>query len=368
MTDHETSRGKHRRRRLLVALGVAAFLLSACGTGLPQSSLEPAGDVARQQYDLFLIVFWIAAVVFVVVEGALVFISIRYRRKRGEEAEQIHGNTRLEVIWTVIPALILAGLAFPTVSTIFSLARTPPNALQVTVIGHQWWWEFQYPEQEIVTANELVIPAGRPVHLVLRSDETPGGTAGFTTGGKPIPQDAIPVIHSFWVPRLAGKQDLVPGREGSLNIEADEPGTYRGQCAEFCGISHANMRFRVIAETPEGFDAWVAGQQADPARATTGTPEAQGEELFTSFQGATVSGSCAACHSLDPTAGGATGPNLAHIGSRTTFAAGLVEMNEENLARWLDSPRSVKPGVVMPDYRLTPEQIDALVAYLMSLE
>ena len=354
-----------------MALFVAtlALLLAACSRGLPQSSLEPAGPRAETIDGLFQIVFWIAVGVFVLVEGAIVYISIRYRRRKGREETQpvqIHGNNRLEILWTIVPALLLAGLAFPTISTIFDLSRRPAgdDVLQVTVVGHQWWWEFQYPDLNIVTANELHIPVDTPVDLRLEAKETPGGLAGFDDAGQPIPENAIPVIHSFWVPRLSGKQDLVPGRIERMSMEASAPGTYLGQCAEFCGISHANMRLRVVADTAEDFDAWVESMKAQPGEPEPGSPAAEGAQLFQSFG----SGSCLACHAIDPSAGNAVGPNLAHLASRETFGSGLFELNEENLARWLENPRAMKPGVVMPDYGLSEEQAEAIAAYLLTLE
>lgn len=362
--------GARRQWALLVLVGTLALLVAACAQDPSQSALEPAGDRAREIDALWQIVLYIAIGVFVLVEGAIVFAAIRFRRRRADETPvQVHGNSRLEIAWTVIPALLLAGLAFPTVSTIFSLSRRPAGeVLEVNVTGHQWWWEFEYPEQGFVTANEMHIPVGTPVHLTLTSAETPGGIAEFTEEGQPVSENAIPVIHSFWAPRLAGKQDMVPGRTHTLNLEADEPGVYSGQCTEFCGLSHAFMRLRVVAQTEEDFQRWVEGQQAAAAEPEQGSLAAEGAEIFQQFQGATVSGSCLACHAVDPSQGGTVGPNLAHLASRDTFAAALLELTPENLARWLDDPREVKPGVVMPDYRLSEDQIEALVAYLMTLE
>jgi cytochrome c oxidase subunit II len=342
-----------------------ALALAGCRQDLPQNSLAPAGEVAREIDGLFWLVLWIAVGVFVLVQGLLIFAMIRFRYRRGRDTPvQVHGNNRLEVMWTVIPALILAGIAVPTVSTIFGLAARPDDPVEIRVIGHQWWWEFEYMDEGVVTANEMHIPAGREVLLHLESRETPGGLAGFTADGEPIPEDAIPVIHSFWVPRLAGKLDLVPGRVHNLTIHADEPGVYRGQCAEYCGLSHANMRMRVIAETPQDYQAWLDAMRAPPPEPAAGSLEAEGAELFQNFG----TGSCLACHGLEPGLGGTVGPNLNRFGARRTLAAGMFPNNEEELRRWLQDPRAVKPGVVMPDYNLTEDQIDALIAYLMSLE
>jgi cytochrome c oxidase subunit 2 len=231
--------------------------------------------------------------------------------------------------------------------------------LDVKVIAHQWWWEFQYPDQEIVTANELHIPVGRPVLLSMESKETPGGQEQFGL----TPADAV--IHSLWVPRLSGTQDIIPGRVTTMTLQADHPGTYLGQCKEFCGISHANMRFRVIAQSPEDFVGWVSGQQAKAAEAPPGSAAAEGAELFAQFPG----GSCVACHAIDPGGEGArVGPNLAHFASRTTFGAGLFLNDQELLERWLRNPGAMKAGAKMPDYNLSNDHIEALVAYLQSLE
>jgi cytochrome c oxidase subunit II len=357
--------GAVRRRPLFLLVTSLVLVMAACRAELPQDSLSPAGDVAREIDQLFRLVFWIAVGVFVLVQGALVYAMIRFRFRPGRDTPiQVHGNNRLEILWTIIPALLLAGVAVPTVSTIFSLAARPAEPVEIRVIGHQWWWEFEYMDEGVVTANEMHIPAGREVLLHLESRETPGGIAGFTPEGEAIPEDAIPVIHSFWVPRLGGKLDLVPGRVNNLTIHADEPGEYRGQCAEYCGLSHANMRMRVIAQTEDGYRAWLDEMRRGPPEPEAGTLAAEGAELFQNFG----TGSCLACHGVEPGMGGTVGPNLNRYGARGTLAAGLLPNTEEELRRWLDDPRSVKPGVVMPDYNLTEDQIDALVAYLMSLE
>ena len=337
-----TRRPKRRFLRMAIFTTVLAALLAACTQGLPYNSLEPAGSVARKQADLFWLVFWIAAVVFVLVEGALVYALWRFRRRSPDDRpRQVHGNTRLEIAWTIIPALLLAGVAVPTVGTIFDLAEAPEGAMRIEVRGHQWWWEIRYPEFELVTANEVHIPTGEQVVMEMTSDD---------------------VIHSFSVPRLAGKQDVVPGRINTLNLAADEPGTYRGQCQEFCGLSHANMKFRVIAHEPADFEVWVQQQIADAAAA----PSPEIERI--------VTGTCMACHGI----GGlesATGqppttpaPDLTHVGSRQTIAAGLLPNTPEGLATWLRDPPDVKAGSRMPDYDLNEDEIEALVEYLGSLK
>ena len=354
---HVTTRARRRKLfRLVGFAGSLSLLLSACRDNLPQSTLNPAGPEARQIDALFRPVFWIAVAVFVVVEGLIVFAAIRYRQRKGHEGNpvQTHGHTVLEVVWTLIPALILAVIAVPTVGTIFSLSRAEAGSdpLQVRVIGHQWWWEFEYPDLGVVTANELHVPTGRPIALTLTADEAPA-PEGISD------RQAFPVIHSFWIPRLAGKQDVIPGRENFMRFTADRPGDYLGQCAEYCGLSHANMKFRVIAETPEDFEGWVEAQKVTPPEAAPAGME-EGWELFNQ-------GTCIGCHTVDGTQGGLVGPNLARFGSHRTLGAGMFKNTPENLARWIDDPRAMKPGAVMPDYGLTEDQIESLVEYLMSL-
>lgn len=352
------------RRALRVAtVGAAAVLLSACAGD--QSALDPAGPFARQPDQLFRVVFWIAVGVFVLVQGLIILAVIRFRQ-RPDDPElpvQVHGNTKLEVAWTIIPALLLAGIAVPTVRTIFDLDRTPPGALTVEVIGHRWWWEYRYPDSGVVTANELVIPVGRPVHLRMTALE-----AGSAENA---------VIHSWWVPRLGGKKDVLPGRITTLNIQADEPGRYLGQCAEYCGLSHANMRIRVEALPEAEFERWLAEQQQPARRPEPGTLEAEGERLF-------FTGACIGCHAIrgveyeadgqTRVASGNVGPDLTHLASRKEFAGAIFELNAENLARWLEDPPAMKPmhpnadpPIGMPDLGLTADEIRALVAYLLSL-
>ena len=341
-----TNRAVTRRSRFVrMALftGLLAIILAACtGKDLPYNSLDPAGPVAQKQADLFWLVFWIAAVVFVLVEGMLVYSLWRFRRRSAADTpKQVHGNTRLEIAWTIIPALLLAGIAVPTVGTIFDLAESPEGAMRVEITGHQWWWEVRYPGLGVVTANEVHIPTGEQVVFELESRD---------------------VIHSFSVPRLAGKQDVVPGRTNTLNLAADVPGVYRGQCQEFCGLSHAYMRFRVIAQEPAEFEAWVEAQRAEAAA----PPPAEIQQI--------VTGTCMSCHGIGglESAGGAPpiipAPDLTHFGSRQTIAAGKLPNTEEDLARWLRDPPAVKAGSRMPDYDLTEDQIEAFVEYLRSLQ
>jgi cytochrome c oxidase subunit 2 len=340
------------------ALVLLTLLLVACSKTLPQDTLSPVGPQAKQEAGLFWFVFWIAVVVFVLVEGLLVVAMWKFRHRPGRGVPtQVHGNRRLEIAWTVIPAVLLLGIAVPTVGGIFSLASRPTgNVLELNVTGHQWWWEINYPHEKVITANEIHVPINRPVDVAITS---------------------IDVIHSFWVPQLAGKQDLEPGRTNHLTIEAPVVGTYLGQCAEYCGASHANMRFRVIAQTPADFQAWVNAQRTKPPPPQPGSLAAQGADLFVNgkFSGVLANGEaapvqpCVACHSADPTQPLPNiGPNLAHFMSRTTFAGAIFDNTEPNLRRWLNDAPAMKPGSDMPDFDLTPQQVDALLAFLRTLQ
>jgi cytochrome c oxidase subunit 2 len=369
------------RKKLPLILGVAALVAAAvaCAPNATQDSLKPQGPYAEKSYQLFVPVFWIAAAVFFLVEGALILFALRYRHRKGRETipPQIHGNTRLEIAWTIIPALILAGVAVPTVTTIFDLARKPTGpVMDVNVLGHQWWWEFDYPDQKVISANEMHIPTGTPIYLTLCSVGSGYQQGiGAPSDCEPGPPNGPPpagvgnaVIHSFWVPELAGTQDVVPGRANTMVLQADHPGTYTGQCKEFCGLSHAYMKFRVVAQTPADFQAWVQQQQAGAAPPAEGSLAAVGEHEF-------VTGACVACHGIAGVQGPNGqplvqngGPNLTHLASRGCFAGCMLDLNAANLKRWLADPPAVKAGSWMPDYGLNPQQIDALVAFLLSLK
>ena len=316
-----------------VVLGLSSLLFAACSAeDNGQNSLKPEGPQADKIDRLFIPVFWISVVIGVLVLGAVVVFALRFRYRSGknENPKQIHGSTPLEVGWTIVPALILAVVAVPTIITIFDLNKEPTgDVVNVTAIGKQWWWEFKYPEQDVITANELVIPAGRPVRVNL------------TACDESLPNKCN-VIHSFWVPELNGKRDVVPGRKTFTTIEADKPGTYLGQCAEYCGLSHANMRFRVIAKEPREFDRWVGEQQQGPAvpfQVGTGAqtqPAGPTQELMsTKFQ-------CTNCHSVGDSKVSSYGPNLTHLASRTTFASGYYELTRDRLVDWVHNA----PGLI----------------------
>lgn len=352
---------------VLATIGTVVFTVAVWPSSTPQSSLDPKSVEAVKIDQLWNLVFWIATVIFFAVETALVVSIVKWRARPGddEEPKQLHGNTKLEIVWTIIPAVILAVVAVPTMKTLFEL-RSPaegPDVVTVNVVGHQWWWEFEYPDLvgedglPLVTANELHIPAGTTTELIMTSAD---------------------VLHSFWVPSLAGKRDLVPGRLTAIKITPD-PSTIGevipGQCAEFCGLSHADMRISVFVESTESFDAWSA-EQLQPAVVPTDGPAAAGFETFTQ--------TCTTCHQARventdgsiETIGVAHGPDLTHFGGRTTLGAGILTNTDEHLADWINDPPAVKPmapelndlpeGRVlgMPDYGLDDQRIGELVVLL----
>ena len=328
--------------RILLPAAVILLLglIAGCDSGDPANTFANDGEVSRRIRDLFIPILWIAMIIFVLVEGTLLFFLFKFRERRGAPLpKQLHGNTRLELAWTIAPTLLMAGVAVPTLITLFDLSHVPDNAMEVTITGNQWWWRMDYPGQQLVTANELHIPTGRAVKVTLESND---------------------VIHSFWVPRLAGKQDVVPGHTRTMWLKADEVGTYFGQCAEYCGLSHALMRLHVVAQSPQEFDQWVADQKR-PAAAPTATLAQQGAQKFST--------TCAVCHTIAGTnAAGEVGPNLTHFASRGTLASGIMDRTDENLAKWLKDPPAIKPGSRMPSYNLTDQEINGLVAYLQSLK
>lgn len=323
-----------------LAAGLLAFLLGGCGLDSPTTTVLPKSDLGRVIHDLFMNISVWAVMIFLIVDGLLLFAVWRFRDRPGRgEPRPVHGHLGLEIGWTLVPVLIVIAIAAPTITVIFKTQATPPaDALTVEVIGRQWWWEFRYPDLGVTTANELHLPVGRPVNLSLKSAD---------------------VIHSFWVPKLGGKRDLIPGRENFLAFTVETPGEYRGQCGEFCGISHANMRLLVVAEHAEQFEAWAERLVAPPAEPTG--EAAQGYQAF-------LAGGCVGCHAIQGVSQSVVGPDLTHFGSRKTLASGMLPNTPEHLARWIANPQAVKPGALMPKLPLTREQLSALVAYLRSLK
>ena len=403
----------------VAALAATVALLQGCyWFDGPQSTFYPEGPVARHQLQLFYLTCWVCLVIFVIVGSVLAYAMLKFRAKDAEDAkahvpEQAHGNPLVEIGLIGASVLALVIIAIPTLAGIYYSFDVPVaekgDAYEVTATGYQWWFKFDYKTEQaqvpdatgklvaapFSTANELVIPAGRPIRVNLRS---------------------VDVIHSFWIPKLAGKVDMMPNRANHLWLEADKPGYYWGQCAEFCGESHAVMRFRVIALSPREFNDWVAAQAA-PARrvvaaADAPAPRAQfaayrtfkvneagttaafdaspfaawhqqqlppaGEDAALIDKGRALfnAKTCSSCHTIRGDGYlGVVGPELTHVGSRTTIAAGLLENNPDELHRWIHAPNLVKPGNTMwvkgyvaNDIQLTAEDEDALVHYLSSLK
>jgi cytochrome c oxidase subunit 2 len=324
-----------------------------------QSMFAPATPGAESIRNLAVLVLAITGFIFIVVEGILIYAMLRFRRgaEAGKEPPQVYGSKPIEIAWTAAPALIVFVLVLVTTRTVWEVSPTPPqpqsndHALFVTVVGRQWWWEYRYDHYDgkelgFVTANELHVPAGangvpRPVYLKLQSAD---------------------VCHSFWVPRLAGKTDVIPGRTNEMWFQTDQPGVYLGQCAEYCGTQHANMLLRVIVEPPEDFERWLANQREDQAPKDTDSEAVKnGRRVF-------LGQSCVNCHRVAGTrAEGAHAPDLTHLMSRQTLAAGMIPNTPENLRRWIADPQKVKPGCLMPAFGLSDSDRDAIVEYLVTL-
>lgn len=387
---------------LLGGVGAGA-LFTGCAQDAPQDTWDPAGPNSQQIHNLQWPVFAIAGVVLVIVVAAVGYSMVRYKDRGQPIPKQTHGKPALEIGLTILPALILIGVAVPTVGTLMALSETDDTECFVNVTGQQWWWEMDFPAQDgcggverpIITSGQLVIPTGTKVLVRGTSRD---------------------VIHSWWIPRLNGKRDMVPGRVHTVRLEADQPGMYAGQCAEFCGLSHANMRMEVVALDPADFETWKAGQLAEYAPPAENSLAALGEEVFLA--------QCASCHQVDGllTADGApsiavpetrvwsgAAPNLSHLMSRNTFAGAAWDLlnqdcrddvweappeefgerylsgvsreclNEVDLREWLRNPPEKKPmyadaellgptdGLTrgMPNLALSEQQIDQLVAYLL---
>jgi cytochrome c oxidase subunit 2 len=317
-------------------------VLAACSGNHPMSTLDPHSDLTRGIFDIYGRITWWTVLLFIIVQGGLLYAVMRFRARGNETTnpEQVHGNLKLELTWTILPVFILLHIAIPTVSLIFkSQAPAEEGAVKVNALGKQWWFAFEYPDLGVTTANELHVPLGTQIDVRLQSDN---------------------VIHAFWVPQLAAKRDMMPGRVNHITFKAEKLGEYYGQCAEYCGDSHALMRFRVVVDTPEDFAKWTAAQKK-PAD----TEAAASVAGFQAFQGA----GCVACHSINGTSAAAViGPNLTHVASRGMIASGLLVNNEANLKKWISNPPAVKPGSKMPNLKLSEEQVASLAAYLQTLK
>jgi len=375
--------GRSPRRWRAAVVVPLVLVLTACADKAPLDTLDPQGPEARSIDKLVNPVFAIAGVVFLLVQFGVLFLVVKFRKRKDDDGSlppQVHGNFKLEIGWTILPALVLAGVGAGSVFTLLDLADAPKDAQEITVVGQQWWWEYRYDVDhdgtaDIVTANDMVIPAGEPINLTITSRD---------------------VIHSFWIPALNGKRDAVPGREHPLTIEADEPGVYRGQCTEFCGLSHGYMRMRVVALAPDDYAAWQANQ-VEGAQAPTDALAKTGMDQFRT--------SCSGCHLVDGPGGNedlykgtaqvsGAAPNLTHFASRGVFAGSIFDLwvdqdgngeiepseigadgqfNVADLKKWLRDPPGQKPMYPqgsrgMPNLNLSEQQIDALVAYLKTLE
>jgi cytochrome c oxidase subunit 2 len=311
------------------------------------SIFAPESTHARSILDLSVFVLIVTAIIFVVVFTLLTYAIVKFRDKADSvdrEPPQVYGSTQIELAWTVIPILIVVVLFLATARVIHAIQDVPPpaGALDVTAIGHQFWWEFRYPALGIVTANELHVPVSdrsrpRPTFLKLLSADT---------------------NHSFWIPQLAGKTDLIPNRVNEMWIDPERPGLFLGQCAQYCGTQHAKMLLRVVVDTAEDFDAWVRAQREPAVRDER---VAAGRRVFETT-------ACINCHAIGGTVGnGLFGPDLTHLMSRQTIASGAAENTSENLRLWIDTPDAIKPGSLMPAMKLNEADLDALVRYLETL-
>jgi len=343
------------RLRSALLLLTAPLLLAACGIDEPVRQGwwgNAQSDWARSLLGLMETIVILAAIVFVIVQGALFLAVYRFReRRRDYVPKQTHGNTRVEVVWTILPAVVLAFMAVPTVRAIFeSYPKEFGGTIQVRAIGHQWWWEFDYPELGIVTANEVHFPAGQRVTLFIESKD---------------------VIHAFWVPELGGKRDAIPlhdlehGKPNVIWWTADKPGIYYGQCSQLCGTSHANMRLRAIAHDAAGWEAWKAAMKA-----SNGTPAADGTppQIARGYELVQQRG-CQTCHAIQGTPLQArVGPDLTRFGERTTFGSGMYANTHDEVVRWVMDPLGRKPGNKMPNLGLNEDDASAIAAYLRSLK
>src|SRR2546426_10961376 len=324
-------------RQLMATIGVAAT----------PNMFAPVSAPAFAIRELSFLVLAIVTFICVVVAGLTVYDISRFRRRPGDdgrEPPQVYGSPQIELAWTVVPFLIVIVLFLTTTRYIFAIEgrSATPDALDVTVVGNQWWWEIRYPGLGIVTANELHVPVSDP------ADPKPT----FIT------LQSADVIHSFWIPQLAGKTDVIPGKTNRTWIEPRTPGTYVGQCAEFCGAQHAGMLLSVTVHPKEEFARWVAAQQA----AAIDVPEVRaGREVFTSV-------ACISCHTVRGThADGVFGPDLTHLMSRATIGAGVAPNTPKNLRAWVNDPGALKPGARMPAMKLSGDQLDQLLAFLVTL-
>jgi len=350
-----TAPGRILRIAGLVPAVLAARALAAhasqAGTRYPLDTLAPKSDITRWFTSIFWNVTIWDSIVLVVVAVAMFLAIFVFSSRTGEPGAHStkESDVYLEFAWTIIPSLILVAITVPTVRAIIATQpdRWPADTLQVRVVAHQWWWEFNYPTLGVETADEFHIPANRQIHFEMVSKD---------------------VIHSFFMPAIGGKRDVVPGQENQITLVADVPGEYYGQCTEFCGDSHANMRFRVFVDTPEDFDKWVKHQLEAPDKPPANSSAAAGAKIF-------ANAPCAICHAIKGVSGfskeytfGFRGPDLTHFGSRGTMAGSMYDNTPENVANWIKNPDKMKPGANMPTLGLEGHEVNDLVAYLESLK
>jgi cytochrome c oxidase subunit 2 len=331
-----------------LVFGVPASLLALTAEPSPTSIFSPVSTPAHDIYHLSLFVLSICLAIFVVVFTLIAYAAVKFRRRPTDddsEPPQIYGSNQVELAWTVIPILIVVVLFLASARVIHAVedAQFPADTVEVTAIGHQFWWEFRYPGYGFVTANELHVPvsaAGHsvPTHITLLSADTD---------------------HSFWVPRLAGKIDLIPNRRNEMWIEPHDVGHYVGQCAQYCGVQHAKMLINVMVDSPDDFQRWTEQQKA-PAIASEQV--AAGRRVY-------ENNACVNCHTIAGTdSKGVFGPDLTHLMSRTTIASGAAPNDEKNLKLWIETPDAIKPGCLMPAMQLDEQDVNALVAYLRTLK
>lgn len=330
-------------RCLILLAAISALVLAGCAGQENLSTLVPKGEGAEQQFGLIKLTTYIMLLVTVVVIILFVYALIKYRAKQGDESipRQVEGNAKLEMIWTLIPLLLIAVIAVSTVKSEFSLADVPEDALKIKVTANQFWWEFEYPELGVVTAQDMFMPVGEKVALELKSND---------------------VIHSFWVPALGGKIDTNPDNVNHMWLQAKETGIYQGKCTELCGASHALMDFKVKVVTEEEFAVWINKMKKEENPKPVTSTAAEGQQIFKN--------NCVSCHAINATQK-SLGPNLKGFGDRSTVA-GYLELNEENVTKWLNDPTVVKQQNKMPspmkDLGLDEKQIHALTEYLLGLK
>jgi len=304
------------------------------------TSLNPQSPQTHAIFTLWIVATVVLGAIFVIVAGIIVYSLMRFRWREGEpDPEQVAGNRKVEMIWTAIPLVIVIFLFVLTARTMSFADPAPPKEPDLIVIGHQWWWEAQYPKSGAIAANEIHIPTGRPISVLL---------------------DSADVLHEFWVAELTRKMTTVPGHPNHIWMQADRPGVFIGVCSEFCGTQHAWMRFTVVAQDPKEFAAW---EQSQLAAASQPTGEAaKGLALFQQM-------SCMSCHAIKGSVAAArVGPDLTHFASRKQFGSGIADNTPENLRSWLRDPQNVKPGVKMPNFKLNDEQISQFIAYFETLK